>query len=85
MVDFRRGFREKLLRGIGVPTGIQIPEIDPTKVFPSVETSTGPLIHKSRGNFFQFNVSPTSFDLDPYFFFKKTVIQIIIFIMVSIL
>lgn len=72
MIDFRKGYRERLLKSMGIADG-KIPEgvtIDPSKVFPSAETSVNPLIHKHRGNFFQFNVSPTSFDLDPYFFFE---------------
>lgn len=71
MIDFKKGYRERLLRSIGIPEG-KPPDviIDPTKIFPSVETSQNPNQHKSMGNFFQFNVSPTSFDLDPYFFFQ---------------
>lgn len=42
--------------------------LDPTKTFPSVETTNQD--HGCSGVFFKFNVSPTSFDLDPYFFFQ---------------
>ena len=53
---------------------------DPTEGLPSVEVSTGPeetyptsntddWYHHSSGVFYNFHVSPTSFDLDPYFFF----------------
>ena len=46
--------------------------IDPIEAFPSFEISTsseGVNGHYSSGIFYNFNVSPTSFDLDPYFFF----------------
>jgi hypothetical protein len=46
--------------------------VDPTETFPSFEISTsseGINGHYSSGVFYNFNVSPTSFDLDPYFFF----------------
>jgi hypothetical protein len=42
---------------------------DPTKGLASAETSDTSDIHGSSGVFYNFNVSPTSFDLDPYFFF----------------
>lgn len=49
--------------------------IDPTEAFPSFEISTSSVDdeynygHYSSGIFYNFHVSPTSFDLDPYFFF----------------
>jgi len=72
MIQFRAGYRDRLARSIGLD-GVPDPsqKVDPTKIFPSTEIALGPNDHKSVGNFYQFNVSPTSFDLDPYFFFAE--------------
>ena len=73
MIDFRAGYRDRMARAIGLQAGVPNPTqvVDPTKIFPSTEISLGQGQHKSIGNFYQFNVSPTSFDLDPYFFFQQ--------------
>ena len=49
----------------GVP-----PTLDPREVFPSVEIPSGKITQES-GMFFSGNVCPTSFDLDPYFYFSS--------------
>lgn len=46
--------------------------IDPTILYPSVEIySSGTYSSKESGKFFGKSASPTSFDLDPYFYFSK--------------
>lgn len=71
MINFRQGHRDLVAKGIGLsgvpPLTVMV---DPSKIFPSVESPPYPTEHGARGNFFRFNVSPTSFDLDPYFFFS---------------
>lgn len=71
MINFREGYRDTVAKGIGL-SGVPKEEIrvDPTKIFPSTESPTNSNQHGARGNFYRFNVSPTSFDLDPYFFFR---------------
>jgi hypothetical protein len=46
--------------------------IDPTLLFPSVQIyPSSTYIAKESGKFFGKSISPTSFDLDPYFYFSK--------------
>jgi hypothetical protein len=45
--------------------------VDPMKIFPSVEIYPSSSYPRSSGLFFGRSVSPTSFDLDPYFFFSE--------------
>ena len=46
--------------------------IDPTKLFPSIEIyPSSTYSGKDSGVFFGKSASPTSFDLDPYFYFSK--------------
>ena len=59
---------------MGIPNDFQ-GAIDPTVAFPSTQVA-GKFGESQSGVFFQANVSPTSFDLDPYFFFtENTVFQ----------
>ena len=45
--------------------------IDPTLLFPSVQIyPSGTYLPKESGKFFGKSISPTSFDLDPYFYFS---------------
>jgi len=80
MVEFRSGHLDRAKKGIGLSGGVPAPGInlDPTVLFPSVEISKKYNEHFCTGNFYQFNVSPTSFDLDPYFFFKKTDFSVVV-------
>lgn len=82
MTSFVSGYRNDLwtARGIVATTGenaqtiearLRSVSFDPTKMYPSTETPTPYNKHFCSGVFFQFNTSPTSFDLDPYFFFAK--------------
>ena len=66
--DFQQGYRSHMWKAKGFESPPAAVSIDPTKTFPSVETTTED--HGCSGVFFKFNVSPTSFDLDPYFFFQ---------------
>jgi hypothetical protein len=68
------GMAQKRRSLMGIPDNFQ-GAIDPTIAFPSVQMP--PKFGNSQsGVFFQANVSPTSFDLDPYFFFtENTVFQ----------
>lgn len=50
------------------------PSLDPRTFFPSVETPTSGDIES--GVFFGRNISPTSYDLDPYFYFKSNNIPV---------
>ena len=46
--------------------------IDPTKLFPSIEIyPSSTYLSDESGKFFGLSASPTSFDLDPYFYFSK--------------
>jgi hypothetical protein len=82
MTSFASGYRNDtwMARGIMPTTGENAKTIqerlnqvsfDPTKMYPSVESPLSYDKHLSSGVFFRFNTSPTSFDLDPYFFFAK--------------
>ena len=66
--DFQQGYRSHMWKAKGFDSPPAAMSIDPTKTFPSVETTNQD--HGCSGVFFKFNVSPTSFDLDPYFFFQ---------------
>jgi len=71
-IEMQRGYQETRWKMRGFSGGIQPSvSVDPTKMFASSEKSTSFLEHLSYGKFFQYHVSPTSFDLDPYFFFQK--------------
>lgn len=70
MVNFQSGYRTALWNAkqiTQVPSNISL---DPTVMYPS---NQGPVDKTGAcsGVFFKFNVSPTSFDLDPYFFFQE--------------
>ena len=64
--DFDNKYLKQLEDYQGAPLDA---EIDPMEMFPSFEISTSSIDHNHSGVFYNFNVSPTSFDLDPYFFF----------------
>jgi hypothetical protein len=70
MVNFQSGYRQVLWNAKQISTVPQNASVDPTLMYPSTQ---GPIDQtaKCSGVFFKFNVSPTSFDLDPYFFFDK--------------
>jgi hypothetical protein len=71
-IEMQRGYQETRWKMRGFSGGIQpTVSVDPTKMFASSEKAIPAIEHRHYGNFFQFNVSPTSFDLDPYFFFQK--------------
>jgi hypothetical protein len=66
------GMAQKRRSLMGIPNDFQ-GAIDPTIAFPSVQIP--PKFGNSQsGVFFQANVSPTSFDLDPYFFFTDNIV-----------
>lgn len=68
MVTFDREYLQEQAKSKGLEnlsTGVMI---DPTLLFPSVETAN---VKYSSGTFYKFSASPTSFDLDPIFFFSK--------------
>lgn len=69
MNDFQKGFRNYMWKAKGFESPPPPVSVDPTLMHPSTEISTDK--HGGSGVFFRFNVSPTSFDLDPYFFFKE--------------
>lgn len=71
-IPTQRGYQETRWSMRGFSGGIQpTVSVDPTKMFASTEKSVPSGEHRHYGNFFNFNVSPTSFDLDPYFFFEQ--------------
>ena len=72
--SFQSGYRELIwkAKGFDTPPDPNTTFIDPTKVYSSNESPLLQTQHGCSGTFFRYNVSPTSFDLDPYFFFAKT-------------
>ena len=72
MANFQQGYTDLRFQSIGFSGGMpQGATVDPTLLYASNQSPTIQSEHYSSGNFFKFNVSPTSFDLDPYFFFEK--------------
>lgn len=77
--QFQQGYRNLLWQAKGFPSGQ--PEgisFDPTLMYAANERPPTAEQHLSSGTFYRFNVSPTSFDLDPYFFFNKNDFKIAI-------
>lgn len=70
MVNFQSGYRSTLWKAKQIESVPRNISLDPTAMYSSVEGPNDKLGFCS-GVFFKFNVSPTSFDLDPYFFFDK--------------
>ena len=69
MVVFDNDFLREKAKSKGLENLSSGVMIDPTLLFPSVES---PNIKYASGTFYKFSSSPTSFDLDPIFFFNKT-------------
>lgn len=58
-------------QAMSIPSGFA-GEIDPTVVFPSVEIyPSSTYLSRESGRYYGFAASPTSYDLDPYFYFSK--------------
>lgn len=58
-------------QAMNIPSGFY-GQVDPTQIFPSVEIyPSNVYLSKDSGRYYGFAVSPTSRDLDPYFYFQK--------------
>lgn len=77
--NYKKGFLEGQWEAKGFPSGLTdkiIDTYDPRKIFPSVEKVEF-VTNGHSGIFFSNSISPTSFDLDPYFFFKQNDFNIV--------